>query len=252
MDDQFEKIEKYVNGDMTGKEKVEFEASLSADLELQQLTRSYETSLEAIRMTANDRLKESLNEYENTLSHKGRQIKTRYWYAAAAALALLVLSASSIFLFDLIPADQKTLAQLYEEHIEIPNSSTITKRGQLAEETVHLYNEAITHYQNRNYGLAIPILGALLEDPDFTRRSAAAFYLGLCHLYTDDTSSAIEYLSKVSEQSSFLQQAVWYTGLAYLKADDRDNAKATFLHISQLQNHYRKKEVTQILEELEK
>jgi tetratricopeptide (TPR) repeat protein len=95
-----------------------------------------------------------------------------------------------------------------------------------SDEAAQRFEQAMTHYQKRDYVAAIPGLQAAAS-LDATSPQAP-FYLGICYLMTDDTAPASERLAAVVAlgESGSLEDAHFFLAKAALRKGDVAGARA--------------------------
>lgn len=99
-----------------------------------------------------------------------------------------------------------------------------------------ILEKGLATYQRGEYALAAHDLAFVVDSEELTsdERLAAAMYLGLSYLFSDDPTSASTELTKVVEAgtSPYLTEAKWYLAWSYWKAGDIEKAKAGFEELS--------------------
>lgn len=239
----FDLVERYERGRMSASERLTLEKRYTSDEVF-----AAEADAQMIALRLMDEVGDQALKAELTamLAEKpqGRTVlmSQRNWYLAAAAGVLLLLGTWVIY------TQTATLSpnELYAAHFDLPAVSNI-RDTETPTETA--WNEALGQFRDKQFVDASQSLTALLNDPAFTHTSEAHLYLGISSLALDKTDEAISQLALVAAQSTFSQDASWYTALAYLKAEELEKAMTAFEAVANDETHYRHKEARKILEE---
>jgi len=102
-------------------------------------------------------------------------------------------------------------------------------------ESMRLFREAMTRYQQGDYAGAIPGLDAAVRlDPSSAQSS---FYAGACYLLTDQPTPAIESLTRVVElgETPYFERALLYRAKAFLGAGSLEPARRELEEVVQIQ-----------------
>jgi hypothetical protein len=116
------------------------------------------------------------------------------------------------------------------------------------------FREAMTYYIGEDYPKAAHALSALLRaeetSEDRLLLDQAAFFAGLCFLFTSHTDSAKVYLnlSYQSMQPVISDRSSWYLAQAYLLDGDPDRAVELLESLAERSPGYSRKASTQLLE----
>ncbi|CAN5179528.1 hypothetical protein BH23BAC1_BH23BAC1_48680 [soil metagenome] len=219
------KIQRYLDGDMSRAERLEFEDELQHDPALESLTENYRMITNGIRYHARQdawntiqQLEQEFSDEEIETTSSGRRFLPVY--AVAASLSILVLGLAYIIYFNLNKSNR-----LFEEHFT-PYQALVHAPTRSEDIPFTLKERAFSAYSNESYQQAI----SLFEEIDAGENDPFIwFYLGNSHLAIDNPEPAIEYFQKVlSEQTPLKPQAQWYLGLSFLAKGDKDEAKAVF------------------------
>lgn len=220
-----ELIALYFEEKLNVEQKARFDDSMQHDEEFKaQFT--FEAQLKkAIISTKKDKLRNKLKQLE--------QPKKRFNYYALFAIAASLIIALGIFKL-MQPTGSISNDALFAQHFQ-PYSNIIapTTRG---EETKDSISEAFRYYDIENYKIASEKFKTLYTE---TNTSYYLFYQGICELQLGNTEIAItlfkahqKYTDKLSTQTN------WYLALAYLKANNKKEAK-NLLHIIIAQKTYK-------------
>ena len=220
--EEFEKIERYLDGSMEREERAGFEESLNSDPGLK--TRVEEIRL--LQMAVEEQsLRNKLDEYHREMAsaqtqnkpaaHKSGRILTLRILAVAASLALLIGFGYWWYY------GQKTAGEkLFDKYFQ-PDPGLLTPMSATSD---YAFYRGMVDYKQGNYEEAINRWKPLAEkNPE---NDTLNFYLGVSYLAGDKPDKAIEYLSKAVRvpQSRFINEARYYLGLARLKAGNTEEA----------------------------
>lgn len=219
------RIQRYLDGDMIGAERNEFEKELAVDPALKNLADTYRNLAEGIRYHARQNAWNTIQQLE--AGYAGEEIETastsrKIWpvYAVAASMAIIALAFAYINSFNFSNSDRIFEANFtpYQPLVHGPT------RSEAIPESLH--ERAFSAYSNENYDQAI----ALFKEIDVRENDPLIwFYLGNSYLATDKPEEAVNYFLDVLSQGTVLApQARWYLGLSYLAKGDIDEAKEVF------------------------
>lgn len=234
------KIQRYLDGDMTGAERLEFEKELQHDPALQSLAATYSTLSEGIRYHVRYDAWEKIQQLEAAHADEAILIagsKKKSWLYAAM-VSLILLAFGTVYVFNL---NVNKGSDLFEEHFNpYPVLAHAPVRG--GDTTGSLKERAFSAYSNENYQRAIPLLEELDKGEE---EYLVKFYLGNAYLATGEPEEAIMLFRSVLESQSALDpQAQWYLGLSYLAKGDKEGAKAVFGELANDSSSYGSKAKT--------
>ena len=219
------KIQRYLDGDMSGAERNAFERELAVDPALKNLANAYRNIAEGIQYHARQNAWTTIQALEAGYSDEELQIESprrRIWpvYAVAASLAVIAIAFVYNNNYNFNKAD-RILAAHFTPYQALVNGPT---RSDAISES--LQERAFSAYSNENYQQAI----SLFEEIDVLENDPLIwFYLGNAYLATDKPEDAINYFLQVlSQDTALTPQARWYLGLSYLAKGDIDEAKKVF------------------------
>ncbi len=112
--------------------------------------------------------------------------------------------------------------------------------------------QAMTLYEAGKYPAATHMLEELADADQYDYQPKVHLYLGMCYLLQDQSTYAVSAFEQVSPESIYIQQADWYTAMAYLKIKDKAQAQATLQRIVAFPAHYKHARAKEILGQLEK
>lgn len=242
-ENEIEKIDKYLSGDMSTSERAAFEQQMNQDDALREEVALHHDIKAGIGEYEDAKLKMKLQEKEIILRQKeknGSQQKSRrifLWTALAAGLSLTVVAFIWLFFID---SPQTLFAEYYQPY---PNVVLPIDRSQPSS---RIEKNPYQLYELGQYTEAIPLFEKQLEqeaDP------VVRFYLGLSYLETQQVSEAIKQLKTAAEANHNLSTAAhWYLGLGYLQAGEKEEAATIFSQLATSENDFQEK-AQEILEE---
>ncbi len=238
-----EQIDKYLQGQLSAEERVAFEARCKAEPALTAALVDFVTAEHAARRYARQARFDALNGVYDELAAAGkttvRTLNLRT-YVMVAAAAVAVLAAVFVGYQQL---QTPTPEGLYAEYVTpFPLSF---QRG-ASTDTLNQLSEV---YYQGDYEKAITLTQDLLTDSTAENRNKLYMCLGMSLLLKDQATEAVAAFQQVAPVSSFIENAQWYTALAYLKANDIESAKPLFEEMAS-SDHYKRQAAAEILENL--
>lgn len=211
MSEQADKIQHYINGQLTGSELEAFEIYLRENLEFQEEVRSQMIIQSASSLMRDEELKERMNAIEDQISTKN-SVNYKVFIRWAAILLLVTLP-----LYYFIAESGKSNQDLYIAYFEpYPNVLGPTRD----ENTIVI--DGMVDYETEAYSQAAnKLLKALAANP---QNNGIRLYLGISLMNTDRFDEAISVLKAMPDDSRFIHQAKWYESLAYLAVNKPDAA----------------------------
>jgi tetratricopeptide (TPR) repeat protein len=213
IDPQISIIAAYLDGELTEKQRKDFEERLITNTAFQEEFQRYKAASMLLEESASLRLKEKMRELEKKQKGYSRKI---WWlpYAAAAAIALLLIS--SFFYF----SSQGNLSseEVIREYFEPYPASRLRGAAKMEDP----FNQGLSAYMSAEYGFAISALEQIR--PQQNEYIEAQMYLGNAYLATGKYPEAISALSKVFESgdSRFSEAATWYLLLGYVATGNKE------------------------------
>ena len=224
---QFEQIESYLQNSMSEEDRAAFEEKLAAS---EHFSSMFEDTKKLILGIESASLKDNLEAFHDEMTGV-RRLKTRFganhpnnkkksfpwtrvkWYAAASILLII-----GTFWFQQEPSNSETL---YAKHF-VPDPGLATTMGSTQN---YEFYKAMVQYKQGDYYKAIEKWEALENTGKMT--DTLHYFIGVAHLANGDQDKAINYLQPLQAvaQNPFQKETAYYLGLAYLKADNVEDAK---------------------------
>jgi len=233
-------VQRYLEGELSGQELLDFEQHLAKDSELQTMLEEHKILAGGIRYHARtqvwDKIKalEALAEAEDTSKRlSGNSNKFLYWSVAAAVAVLLV--SVVYFVNRNQPVDT---GQLFAENFEpYPALAYAPQRSDTS--FASMMEEAFGAYSNGDYTAAIPLFEEILAQNEETM---VWFYLGNAYLAEGQSEQAIAAFQKFLQiKTALTYQGKWYLSLAYLSNDQLPDAEKYLKDISVSSSAYSNK-----------
>lgn len=206
--EQFEKIEAYLLGELSEEELAAFEAEAKSDPMLEAEIARQRQLQEAVEIGA---MKEQLDSFhENTQKVSAPKKSTFRWWAVAAVFVGLL--ATAYFLFFSKSESEKLYARYHSIDPGLPTPMSATDN--------YVFYDAMVDYKNEKYKLSIEKWETLLnENP---KNDTLNYYLGSAHFADKEHRKAQPYFSTVSQfnESVFHEKAEWYLALTFLSLEE--------------------------------
>ena len=164
-------------------------------------------------------LKEKLDDFHKELvespSNKTAPVKFMHFRKIAVAAILVIALGSLWFLSD--NANEKLYAKYFTPDPGLPTMMSETKNFE--------FYDAMVNYKQGEYTKAIEKWQPLLDNSP--KSDTLNYFMGMAQLANKQEEKAIKYFDVVTnlETSTFKNDAYYYLGLAYLKADNLEFAK---------------------------
>ncbi|MDZ4203269.1 MAG: hypothetical protein U1C46_00495 [Bacteroidales bacterium] len=239
-------IDRYKMGEMDPQEKQHFEKELNFNLQLNREMK-LDDDIDAM-LTEDDVIdfRKQLTEiYNNDSSLFNKPIKLpvyrQKWYMAAASIALIIILSGTLYLF--LP-DSYSNERLFNKYYNADQVLNVSRSG-----NDQLF-DALLKYQQKDFAEASVLFDELLitDASNITIR----FYSGIASIETNQTGKAIKAFQFIIDHQDnlFVEHAIWYLGLTYLKVGSNHEAINTFRKIADDPNNYYQKKAKEILTKL--
>ncbi|MEZ4795705.1 MAG: tetratricopeptide repeat protein [Flavobacteriaceae bacterium] len=214
--EQLEFIERCLNKTATSEELQAFNERLKNDKEFEVQVTDIKTLLLGIESQA---LKEKLNTFHEELldntNNKVAPVKFLHFKKIAAAAILVIALGSFWFLSG--NKNEKLYTKYFSPDPGLPTL--------MSENQNFVFYDAMVDYKQGEYKKAILKWEPLLKNS--SKNDTLNYFLGMAQLANKQETKAIEYLQVVTnlDASAFKNEAYYYLGLAYLKANNVELAK---------------------------
>ncbi|MFK7833068.1 MAG: tol-pal system YbgF family protein [Winogradskyella sp.] len=219
--DEFEKIEAYLNSKLEPKHLLEFEAKLKNDADFKIKVEDIKTVLSGIETQA---LKEQLNVFHNDLEIEHRtqpitdtvKVRSLNWKRLLIAAALVIAAGSFWFLNG--NSNERLYAKYFTPDPGLPTTMSTNNN--------YDFYEAMVNYKQGDYKTAISKWETLQKSKP--NNDTLNYFIGVAYLANKKEGDAISFLEKSIKNSNFplANDAYYYLGLAYLKEGNIEKAKA--------------------------
>ena len=236
MQTNFETIERYIDGELEGKELLEFKKLLSTDPDVK---REYELSQQVNNSVKEDdimALRETM-QYMYEEDSKVKRIPTvftkRKFYYAAASAALLVATGGLVQ--RLMNPDLESTA-VYNKYYT-PYEVTVTYRSGNTEIDRLLLN-ALERYEEKDYEHALTLFEEVLEGR--SNDMAVNLYSGISYMEEEKYQKATKSFNHIisDRDNLFIEQAKWYLSMCYLKTEKTERAEEILHEIINDESYY--------------
>lgn len=244
-EDYTEKIEQYLDGELTGGELQQFEKELKEDAEL---AAEYRLQKD-IRATLSDKgtmeLREKLEKIRNNYKVPKRKHKNLLIIYASAASFIALILVSYCFIF----VNTYSNEDLYRKYYKHINSGVFSRGTEVGPEND--FNTALKEYENGEYKDAVSHFGKISDTSEYYK--AAVFFTALSYMETQQFGEAVMFFKKIESdpESPYYEDIVWFLGLCYLKTDNSSSAEIQFKKLAESSSGY-KNETIEILKHLSK
>ncbi|MBX2875976.1 MAG: hypothetical protein KTR30_27895 [Saprospiraceae bacterium] len=211
--DQFEQIERFLDGEISRKELGETLSDFSPEALDTEITsiQNMRTAVEAAGLR--DQLMATLPKASTQQPKVRRLIPWRQSLAIAASVLVLILA----YFFWPNPEE----AGLYAKYEYVDPGLPVL----MSQSDDHAMYDALTYYGEADYATAISKLSALQKEG--VNNDTIAYYLGASYLYEEQTRAAMESLAGLTEGTGpFQARAEWLAILAALQVDDMNQVRS--------------------------
>lgn len=226
-----ELIQKYLNGDLSDEEQVEFQQKIKEDPQFAEEVEAATVLMAQYKLQKKQRWQELLEQQEKQAPTEkiiplGRPRNLLIRRVAAAVMVLLV-GTFTYWYFTAAPTVDNMVGEYVADHHIAPSAWRGVGDDKL------LWEEARQAYLNKDFQEAVAAITQLQQTAELDAEQQ--FYLGLSYLYlpSPDHKKAIDalLLSRQMNELKFGQQANWYLSLSYLQQGDREKARELLQNI---------------------
>lgn len=218
--EELERIEQFLDNEMSSEQSGAFSQLLQEDKALQQKV----NEVRLLRIGIDEAILENnLNDFHTDLtrstpqSQQGGKVISfgRRLLAAASVIAIIGLAAWWFL------QKETKYEKIYSSYYKA-DPGLLTAMGPSDNYT---FEKAMVDYKNGDYSKAIEAWMSLQKDQP--NNDTLIYFLGVAYQANEENEEAIKYLERVvaNPDSPFLKEACWYLGLAYLKEEKIEKAK---------------------------
>lgn len=216
--EEFERIEAYLNGMLSDEDLVVFENRLKNEDGLSTKVEDIKTVLSGLETQA---LKEQLNVFHEELSTKKQdeiinqpKVRTLNWKRIAVA-AVLIIGLGSFWIFN-GNSNQRLYAKYFSPDPGLPTT--------MSSNSNYEFYYAMVSYKKGDYKTAISKWEILHESKP--KNDTLNYFIGSALMADKKVNEAISYFNNVTKQNdtTFKSEAFYYMGLAHLKSNDTKSA----------------------------
>lgn len=242
MQNNFETIEKYIDGELKGTELLKFEKLLSTDRDIK---RDYNLSLELNNSIMEDdvmALRETMNYMyqDETIVKRIPTVftKRKFYYYAAASAALLIATGG---LMQRLSGPGMDTSGVYEKYYS-PYEVTVTYRSGNTEVDRLLLN-ALERYEEKDYEHALVLFEEVLESRQ--NDMAVNLYSGISYMEEEKYQKATKSFNSIisDKDNLFIEQAKWYLAMCYLRTEKTNKAQDVLREIIKEESYYKEQAV---------
>ena len=238
-----QKIQAYLDNEMSDSDRTEFEDLLRTDEELKKEVDDLLQLNSDLLAAGHDSFKAEVNQWES--KHKNGLAKARvYNLLAIAATVAVVFFIFNYFTGEKDPDNEKLYAAYYS-----PYQDMILTRGESVDSENILY-KGMTAYNEMDYQIA----AELLEQYRINNREnyGVALYLAISQTELGRYEPAIRNYQTAMQDPMFVQQAQWYLALLYIRKNDNASAVSVLNEIRSNDEHFMNKQAEELYLKLKK
>lgn len=241
---QHERIEQYLAGSLSEKERKAFDQELQEDAALAKELELHRSAHRFLGDTDKMALKQKLEiAYQQMPLDEKQTAAFKWWRYGVAAAIIGLIAVSSLWIFVANPSGEA----LFAEHFQ-PYPAYAQERQADSDQETPL-EHAFKVYEAKEYKDALPLFEqARTAENQFV----IDFYLGVCHLSLESPQRARPYLNQVVEHGNnfYTEQATWYLALSFVLEDRQEEAIALLKKVESDGLHPKRKEAKKLLEVL--
>ncbi|MFA9371701.1 MAG: tol-pal system YbgF family protein [Labilibaculum antarcticum] len=244
----FDRIEDFLDGDLTENQLKEFEKDLLEDLDLQMEldlhTEVNDAIMEQDVMDLRSKL-EAIETPHNPAEKRKLKFLTK-WNITAASLALVIGLGSLMYILNnpSTYSNDKVFSNYYKPYNVVVN----TRSSDVMID--NLLVTALKSYETKDYRTALTLFKKIL-DKDSTNITGN-FYSGISNIEINEYSKANKNFTRVLKHKNnlFIEQSEWYLGFCYLMTNEKEKALKQF-HVIAQGNSFYKTKALEIINRLE-
>lgn len=228
-------IERYLDGELSDEEKLQFEQNLLSDKVLAKELKLHKVIRESIGNEELRDLRAQLNTLTNEYRKKEsiiRRVKHTVLYAASVTIFVVF----SVFYFHDSKVSNDELFSKYYERFDFETAT----RGS-TDTSTDIFTNALLNYEDGKYNEAIEQFEKIPDTSEYY--SSKEFVTGLSYMELKNYNNAIRRFESViyDKRNIFYYDAIWYCGLCYVKTNQTKKAKQIFIYLKRNSSFYQEK-----------
>ncbi len=221
MDKKIELIEKYLMGEMSIKEQIEFEESMRNDTELMKEFLFRKDINEAVKEKDVIELRDKLEDIGDSIDFTKKRNFPIYTYSSVAAVLILLIVLASKYFNPFSKMEHKEIYEAYYQIYPSINENRSLNDSELDQNIFYAFN----YYKENKYDKAVEYFRKVFEED--STNVLCQFYLAISLIEEGEIDEAEEYLIDLTLKQNhlFWEQSHWYLALIYIKEGKTDTAK---------------------------
>ncbi len=254
-EEKYDKIERYLSGDLTGRERKTFEEDMKSDPSLAEEVKLHSDLADALKEKDVADLEEKLANIIQDNRPRRIRLGVRKWLAIAASILFLVTMGMALYYN--LPV-QDTPRRVYMAYLALPadlnETPSFRSSGKaLKNKTENPFQTGYYDlYQNKQYTAALAALEQLPKDfPNLLNEVPGTYhyYLGVTLLQLNRTEEALQAFGKVNS-GLYTENAAWYRALCLLNLEGTSTKAQNALEDIANGNQPQSDEALEILDKL--
>ncbi len=227
----FEKLERYLDGELPEEERKAFETQLQTDEKLKEELAFHQMARQAVEVNIENELRAELNTWKAKEQNNGMKVvRFRRRALSIAAAVLLLVVAGWLVLFRGNSTEQLFNQQFtaFEDNISTQIDLELSEAGFGKEDGyLAVLEDAMQAYNQKNYEKAIPLFEEFNEKGAENWKDQSRFYQAMALIGNEQTAEALPVLEDLQTTSTFPDKATiqWYLALVYVKMDEKEAAR---------------------------
>jgi len=236
-----ELIEKYLQDSLNANEQIEFDSLLKNDPEFKKEVNFHDNLKRVTEEDHDDEFRSMLFDFE--AEHEPRKVFKLHQYSKWLVAASVILIAGLTYVLTLSnPTSQELFAANFQPYENVVHPIV---RGT---EEQDQKTKAFIAYETGDYKLAVSLFSDLYEKD---KQPYYLFYKANALLKLEKANEAIPLLKEhLQTKDTLNDKSTWYLALAYLKIDDKSNAKILLEEIIK-SNKFKAEDAKKLLDKFE-
>lgn len=224
MDDYYDKIADYLDGEMSEEEKVRFKEALSSDKELAFAFKVYLTIEKEMRVSEKNKVQD--NALKSTLHSLNKQY---FKFQTPQAAKVIPLYSSTIFkIMATVAASIAIVLVIYFSFFQPENNIQVLANAYFKENLQHLNQTKSDPADTLQFGIA-----GKIKKKNTTQDS---LQLGIIAYNNQDYNKALKYFQEIYKNHPEFSEAKKYTGFIFLATKEYDKALQVFDDLATIKN----------------